>query len=68
MEIIQNAEKISSLEPYFNALTHNRAGRATAFTNAKSVTEKAAGKKVIALPIEATALGNLKIQMEMNSI
>ena len=28
------------------------------------LTEKATGKKVIALPIEATALGNLKIQME----
>ena len=27
------------------------------------LTEEAAGKKVIALPIEATALGNLKIQM-----
>ena len=30
------------------------------------LTEEAAGKKVIALPIEATALGNLKIQMEAN--
>ena len=29
-----------------------------------SLTEAATGKKVIALPIEATALGNLKIQME----
>ena len=29
-----------------------------------SLTEQATGKKVIALPIEATALGNLKIQME----
>ena len=28
------------------------------------LTEKATGKQVIALPIEATALGNLKIQME----
>ncbi len=28
------------------------------------LTEEAGGKKVIALPIEATALGNLKIQME----
>ena len=26
--------------------------------------EEATGKKIIALPIEATALGNLKIQME----
>ena len=30
------------------------------------LTEEATGKKVIALPIEATALGNLKIQMEAN--
>ena len=29
-----------------------------------SLTEQATGKKVIALPIEATALGNLKIQIE----
>ena len=28
------------------------------------LTEEAAGKQVVALPIEATALGNLKIQME----
>ncbi len=31
------------------------------------LTEEATGKKVIALPIEATALGNLKIQMETSS-
>ena len=30
------------------------------------LTEEATGKKVYALPIEATALGNLKIQMEVN--
>ncbi|MBP3478766.1 MAG: rhamnulokinase [Oscillospiraceae bacterium] len=30
------------------------------------LTEEATGKRVIALPIEATALGNLKIQMEVN--
>lgn len=29
------------------------------------LTEEAAGKQVVALPIEATALGNLKIQMEV---
>jgi len=29
------------------------------------LTEEAAGKQVIALPIEATALGNLKIQLEV---
>ena len=37
-------------------------GAKNAFLN--DLTEKAAGKKVIALPIEATALGNLKLQME----
>lgn len=30
------------------------------------LTEKITGKKVIALPIEATALGNLKVQMEVS--
>ncbi len=30
------------------------------------LTEQCTGKKVIALPIEATAIGNLKIQMESN--
>jgi len=30
------------------------------------LTEEATGKKVVALPIEATALGNLKIQLEVN--
>ena len=30
------------------------------------LTEEATGKQTIALPIEATALGNLKIQMEVN--
>ena len=29
------------------------------------LTEEATGKKVVALPIEATAIGNLKIQMEV---
>ncbi|MBR6443785.1 MAG: rhamnulokinase [Clostridia bacterium] len=32
------------------------------------LTEKAVGKQVVALPIEATALGNLKIQMEVLSV
>ena len=39
-------------------------GAKNAFLN--RLTEEATGKKVIALPIEATALGNLKIQMEVN--
>ena len=38
-------------------------GAKNTFLNA--LTEEATGKKVIALPIEATALGNLKIQMEV---
>ena len=37
-------------------------GAKNAFLN--DLTEKATGKQVIALPIEATAIGNLKIQME----
>ena len=38
-------------------------GAKNAFLN--ELTEKASGKKVIALPIEATAIGNLKIQMAL---
>lgn len=38
-------------------------GAKNAFLN--DLTEKATGKKVIALPIEATALGNLKIQLDL---
>ena len=38
-------------------------GAKNAFLN--RLTEEASGKKVIALPIEATALGNLKVQMEV---
>ena len=37
-------------------------GAKNAFLN--SLTEEATGKKVVALPIEATAIGNLKIQIE----
>ena len=37
-------------------------GAKNAFLN--KLTEEAAGKQVVALPIEATALGNLKIQLE----
>ena len=39
-------------------------GAKNAFLN--RLTREATGKTVIALPIEATALGNLKIQMEVN--
>ena len=38
-------------------------GAKNGFLNA--LTEKASGKKVIALPIEATAIGNLRIQMRL---
>ena len=38
-------------------------GAKNAFLN--RLTEEVTGKKVVALPIEATALGNLKIQMEI---
>ena len=38
-------------------------GAKNAFLN--RLTEEATGKKVVALPVEATALGNLKIQMEI---
>ena len=41
-------------------------GAKNAFLNA--LTEKASGKKVIALPIEATAIGNLKIQLQSASL
>ena len=40
-------------------------GAKNAFLN--RLTEDASGKKVIALPIEATAIGNLKVQMEVKS-
>ena len=40
-------------------------GAKNAFLN--RLTEEATGKQVVALPIEATALGNLKIQMEGGS-
>ncbi len=40
-------------------------GAKNAFLN--ELTEKATGKTVIALPIEATAIGNLKIQMEADT-
>ena len=39
-------------------------GAKNAFLN--RLTEQATGKRVIVLPIESTALGNLKVQMEMD--
>ena len=47
---------------YYKKLYIVGGGAKNAFLN--RLTEEATGKQVIALPIEATALGNLKIQME----
>ena len=47
---------------HYNKLYIVGGGAKNQFLN--QLTEKATGKQVIALPIEATALGNLKIQME----
>ena len=48
---------------YYKKLYIVGGGAKNTFLN--RLTEEATGKKVIALPIEATALGNLKIQMEV---
>ena len=48
---------------YFKKLYIVGGGAKNQFLN--RLTEEATGKEVIALPIEATALGNLKIQMEV---
>ena len=50
---------------YYDRIYIVGGGAKNAFLN--ELTEKASGKKVIALPIEATAIGNLKIQMEAAS-
>lgn len=50
-------------DKYYKKLYIVGGGAKNAFLN--RLTEEATGKKVIALPIEATALGNLKIQMEV---
>ena len=56
-ELEQNTGKV------YNNIYIVGGGAKNAFLN--RLTEEATGKKVIALPIEATALGNLKIQMEV---
>lgn len=60
------AQAIEELENNTNKKYNNiyivGGGAKNKFLN--SLTEKYTGKRVIALPIEATALGNLKIQME----
>jgi rhamnulokinase len=60
------ADAIRELEQntgrHYDSLYIVGGGAKNAFLN--DLTEKATGKKVIALPIEATAIGNLKVQME----
>lgn len=53
----------SNTEKHYDKLYIVGGGAKNAVLN--RMTEEATGKKVIALPIEATALGNLKIQMEV---
>ena len=50
-------------DKYYKKLYIVGGGAKNRFLN--RLTEEATGKQVIALPIEATALGNLKIQMEV---
>lgn len=50
-------------DQYYKELYIVGGGAKNAFLN--RLTQEATGKKVIALPIEATAMGNLKIQMEV---
>lgn len=60
-------EALSELEQnthqQYNKLYIVGGGAKNAFLN--HLTEEATGKQIIALPIEATALGNLKIQLEV---
>lgn len=60
-DALDNLEKITG-ETY-EKLYIVGGGAKNAFLN--RLTEEATGKKVVALPIEATALGNLKIQLEV---
>ena len=59
-EAVKTLEKISGKK--YSSIYIVGGGAKNEFLN--SLTEQATGKKIIALPIEATALGNLKIQME----
>ena len=60
MDAVQELERNTGRE--YGAIYIVGGGAKNAFLN--RLTEEATGKKVVALPIEATALGNLKIQME----
>ena len=57
-ELVENTEKSCKKLYIVGGAAKN------AFLN--RITEEATGKQVVALPIEATALGNLKIQLEEN--
>ncbi len=59
------AELERNTQTWYDRLYIVGGGARNAFLN--RLTEEATGKQVIALPIEATALGNLKIQMEADT-
>jgi ribulose kinase len=66
IETVNDDAKIAELEENtdqkYEKLYVVGGGAKNTFLN--HLTEEATGKRVVALPIEATALGNLKIQME----
>ncbi|MBR1485805.1 MAG: hypothetical protein IJ597_00935, partial [Synergistaceae bacterium] len=59
-EAVKTLEKVSGKK--YSSIYIVGGGAKNKFLN--SLTQEATGKEIIALPIEATALGNLKIQME----
>ena len=59
-EAVHELEEVTGLHPEY--LYIGGGGAKNQYLN--KLTEEFTGKKVVALPIEATALGNLKIQME----
>ena len=61
MDAVQELQHNTGL--HYDSIYIVGGGAKNAFLN--ELTEKASGKKVIALPIEATAIGNLKIQMNV---
>ena len=61
MDAVQELQHNTGL--HYDSIYIVGGGAKNAFLN--KLTEKASGKKVVALPIEATAIGNLKIQMNV---
>ena len=61
MDAVQELQHNTGL--HYDSIYIVGGGAKNAFLN--ELTEKASGKKVVALPIEATAIGNLKIQMNV---